>query len=155
MNNITKDRICTAIEKREDFINTLNQRDDDEMFLHTHNVFKLFDKWIVYSDYTDSMSSERTFLIWDDVNHTLRECEGDEDEILREWDNENPLLELKDDLHFICNREKDNTISRWSDDLETMNDSDDVMQMMEFRGQHWDLWTEYCLEQGINPEVGK
>lgn len=37
--------------------------------------------------------------------------------------------------------------------LRKLNDSEDVLLMMEFRNLHWKQWKEFCKERGYMAEV--
>ena len=37
--------------------------------------------------------------------------------------------------------------------LQQLDDSTDVMLMMEFRQENWDEWSKFCKKRGYNPKI--
>ena len=107
MDATTKNKLVTLvtlIKARPEYKDTPIEGDDT---LNYH-AFNAFGTTIVLENYDGSRENNREFLIFTSTKteDRLRPVTEIEDEILRAWDDEYPMLE-RDDVEFICAKPKD------------------------------------------------
>jgi len=106
-------KIADKIEQTDAFKHTLNEDGiDSREWNHTYHAFRLFNSIIIYSDFMCRIDNSREFLVYDEQTDTLRDTTELEDEIIREYDDNNYLNENDDLLQFVISRETDNGINR-------------------------------------------
>ena len=112
MNKKLITKIANLIELRPDFRVTLNQGIQKDEWLHSYHIVEHDkDKVIIMSEFDDTISYERQFLIYAIKKGLLRVAKESEDTKYRERDDDNPYREL-DTTEFIIGREGDNKITR-------------------------------------------
>lgn len=106
-------RLSREIQKLPKFLmdfEDVRDNEKDEVF-DTYSCYRLFDKIIVHNE-CFSPNIERTFYVYDEHDNKLRETTEFEDEVLRTYDDEYPIMEGGEFLHFVVCKNSDNSITQ-------------------------------------------
>ena len=141
-------KIADLIAKRGDFIDTINEGDDEE-FLHSFNALRILDTIIIRADFWCSSEYNRQFLIYNEHTGILREAHEAEDEMLRAFDDDYDFLDLdhswKFNTTFLISRNMRNEVIRGD---QPYDDSDYVKPSEKDVEKQRQLWAKVAKENG-------